>query len=615
MNEKKLNEFNPRHLFLQDKEMTEMLQKDERLKRINGNKNNYIGYIVSALLAFLSTAITLLSWSKIDAITKVVYIGVSVLLLIIVSFFGGKYHLAKKMLQFEDFSDEDTCSKVIHAVKDNTSYIAVLLIANREAQGPLKFLCRKTDAYLVHCELDPTKTIYAQNELITNFLDKQFEIDNSEVIEISPLLDHPVFTIKLVHEVTKSNAFVLYSIQLEQKAKFKIDKKMKNGLKWLSIDEMKNNPTAMKLNYDIIEQLDENRGVLIESFHRATLHVIWNITKQCSYNCNICATKDDNRPELSCEDKHRVLLALCQEKARIKEIDFAGGDPCTSSESRGIIEEAIILFGQDAVSITSTAKGIESVDELEKKKILSRCEITIDASHENLKRESEHEEADKGTSRGNDYSEFNKQNLQFFSDCVRELTINIPILNGDLSNEEIDYLVEMISEIRDNYPRINLETHLIRLMPVGSHKIGADEHTKDEYKRYNPLSNAEQIKEKLTSQDIKCDYHCSLRVLDRSSCEKCGCTMLEHKIGIDCAGNVFACAWGGYLNYKDVTDNPFFLGNLLQQDLSTILDSNSSYSYKRIANRIKKRLDYCSVVSIACNDSFDVMADPLKVTD
>lgn len=203
-----------------------------------------------------------------------------------------------------------------------------------------------------------------------------------------------------------------------------------------------------------------------------------------------------------------------------------------------------------------------------RRRILTNCELTLDAAHSFLKHQNGHE-ATRGTE---NYSRKNLEAINESADVIKHLTINIPLLNTDLTDDEIYTLVNAIKKIKDKYKKMAIDAMLIRLMPVGNHGILA---SAKEYEKYNPLSTAEQIKKALSAQDIRCKYHCSLRTLDCHQSEKNErCTMLDRKIGIDCAGNVFACAWGGYLpNIGSIADNPFYLGNVLQRSLSDILSS------------------------------------------
>lgn len=103
---------------------------------------------------------------------------------------------------------------------------------------------------------------------------------------------------------------------------------------------------------------------------------------------------------------------------------------------------------------------------------------------------------------------------------------------------------------------------------------------------YNPQEFV-RIFRKLLNPNIKLHIHCSLRCL--CSDEKEQCTMLTRKVGIDCEGNVFACCWAGYLDCT-LNDNPFYLGNLLNDDLKEILRSNKALEILEQSDR-----NQCSV--------------------
>lgn len=161
-------------------------------------------------------------------------------------------------------------------------------------------------------------------------------------------------------------------------------------------------------------------------------------------------------------------------------------------------------------------------------------------------------------------------------------------------------MVEKILFIKAHNPHTNIETTLIRLMPVGK----LSNIPKSKYKSYNPIQTIYKICEAFSRNNIDYKLHCSLRVLPAlshigNSIENCA--MLQRKIGIDCAGNVFACAWGAYVQINgQISQNPFYLGNLLQTDLLSILEGvGSTNAYKKITNEISAKTErhYCSVVS------------------
>lgn len=600
MRDKRINEFDPPNLFLNRVTMKSMLENDERLKRQAGERDNYWNNIITAVLAFLGPATTLASLFvtlDVSAISGQLAGTIAVNAVLIAVIIGvlvwnlSRYLNADKVLKAGEYDEQMAYAKVLQEAKDTTKHTAVLLITLSTKGQPLKFLCRKMDSFLVHCRMDPKETILEQADKIKSYLTKAFGFERSDIFQVVPLEQEPFFTVKPVYHEMSSNAFVLYAVKLDQRVQSMVETP---DYIWRSIEEMQNDPKAMRLNYDIIDKLDAKRGELTSSFQTQSsdLHIIWNITKACPYRCKICATSDECREELPLEDKLKVLLTLCAEKKRIKTLDFAGGDPCFSGESRKLIQAAVNMLGKEMISVTATAEGIKHASEEEKRQLLSRCEITIDASHENLS-----PPAADGTKRDEkQYSKSNADMLHIFSDSVHKLSVNIPILDGDLRADEVERLAEIILDIKNNHQSMAVEAHIIRLMPVGSYARNC---TKEQYRQYHPIAVARSIKARLDSLGIPCTYHCSLRTLDALN-EGCGrCSMLEHKIGIDCAGNVFACAWGAYLPGVEIMDNPFYLGNLTRESLEDILNDNATNAYKRISNHIKnkRKMHYCEVVS------------------
>ena len=607
VNKHRLADFTPPNLFLDQETMKHTLEDDEQIKEHIQKKTGHQSHIISAVIAILVPILNLIIenfYSQQVSIPIIVLNGVTILILICIIIWNIKgFSVETTIINRKNGSDKETFAHVIQAVKEKTSYTAVILLALKTGEGDtIKYLCRtpRDDSYFFHCSLDPYKTIEESKDIVKNAIRDTFKIKDTDIREIIPLDQEPMFTVKLVDRTVRSTALLLYFVELDESVKEQVYKL--EGNKWKTIDDLLADPNAMKSNYDVINKVHSYHGIYgntKDSFvpRSESLHVIWNITQSCGYNCFICATKDDKRKELNPEKKLKVLNAIATEKERIKIIDFAGGDPCYSQDSIEIIENAIALFGKDVVSVTTTAIGIKKQDKRIQSRILHNCELTIDASHEYLLYDSQ-----KSIKRGAEgYSRTNAESLEITSDSIRKLTINIPILDDDLNNEEIVRLAQIVKNIKDSYKKnVKVETVLIRLMPVGNNGIIQK---KEDYTKYDPLTVAKLIKSELESRDIPCKYHCSLRTLDslRDDSDSRTCSMLDHKIGIDCAGNVFACAWGGYLpGYDEVKDNPFYLGNLCENDLSEILSVNNGLeTYRRIYNQntYGGNRNYCEVVS------------------
>ena len=611
---RKLKEYRSPISVLSTNYMQNMLKEEHRKRGLNADKQNYTTCAISCFIILITTILPILpSWKDLSDFSKVangVVVFIALLCLVFFLVLRGKTKRELKPLE----KDGDLLD--VEKVAEATQHIIIMVIGNKEdISSPLKFLCRKSDAFLVHCDADEQKTIEENKYTVKNFLKNNYGIFEDEILDICPIGEEPFFSVKPVRGEIRSHAFVVYGLQFHKAAKEKILKKVSDttDMEWLSVAEMNTNPAAMKHNYDIIGYLESKSDYLNDSFPREELHIIWNITTSCNYTCKICATRDDRRKELSLEQKLSILNSLSQHRDRIRIIDFAGGDPCTNVDSRNIVEAAIAIFGQSSVSVTTTADGITGLNQKDKQRILGAFELTFDASHESLRRKELSDEQTSPTDgqvinmtsqpytthRGDNYSDDNYNSISLVSDVVKELTINIPILDDDLADCEINELVDRIIKIRTDHPDINLKTHLLRLMRVGNSTQVTDVGT---YEKYDPICVAQKIHEKLLDARIPCSYHCSLRLIDCLGGKGNGCTMMRRKIGIDCAGNVFACAWGGYLSYEPVEQNPFYLGNLTTKDLMTILDKNTDYNYKRLNTLLGRRnvLRFCPVISEAC---------------
>jgi len=459
---------------------------------------------------------------------------------------------------------------------------------------------------------------FEQRNTIINYLRATYPINENDVLSVIPMEETPTFSIKPVHDRVDLNAFIIFSVRLKKRAKSNLVNG--RGTTWLTIADMKARPEAMGTNRDVINMLESVSAKLTDSFEDSIgpLHIIWNITKQCDYQCSICATHDPHRKELLATDKMKVFNSICTAKTKIRILDFAGGDPCCSDDSVQVIKSAINVLDAERVSVTTTGNGLKKLCEDDRVGMLTQCEITIDAAHESL---SSATKAGTFSRQQEQYSTTNLEVAHDLSEHVQKLVINVPILDDDLTDEEIDILGNKINAIKTHYPELKLKHQLLRLMPVGAF---IPSHRKDDYiSHYNPIDAAKRIKEKIESFGIECRYHCSLRILPEiNDCtENCG--MLMQKLGIDCAGNVFACAWGAYFPLSkdcDITKNPFYLGNLLETNLSKLLDENLSTKTEQYRNIFREvngstKRRFCSVISWYSQETMFENHDPLSPTD
>ena len=323
------------------------------------------------------------------------------------------------------------------------------------------------------------------------------------------------------------------------------------------------------------------------------LKIIWNITKKCGYDCEICATSS-NRDELSFDEKNSVLESILSIGTHnISELDFSGGDPLFDTDSIKIVKRAIDVLSKDKISVTTTGKGISNIiskgEDLHR--LLYNCEVTIDCIDHipNYLR--------KDTS----YISTNRNALDDVAEKISNITINIPILHPEMTDDSICKLVDAIAKININVISVNL----IRLMSVGRMSTTTYPYV------CSPERFIETFVKYAKNTCIKnVHIHCAFRgkILGNQ------CNMLKNKVGVDCSGNVFACAWGGYIKEFDknnICENPFYIGNLLEMPLSEILKNKYATRLKELIKENPTR--HCRVYCYRnsnSNDIFDDM-DPL----
>lgn len=603
---------------LKDYPSEDLLLKYDRVKRLTVEYANwhepksiqskYGELAISTFISWLFNLLaTITAWSSLGTIFQGVSVVVLGGLLLYCIYATIKWYDASQKIKDKPALKID--EMLLSSSKEAMRYTGIIRIVYK-TKNQIIFLTG-SDYFLPHCNLKTDAAINQQDDVIKHSL-SDFDIHENDIVSIQPVDNKMYHSIKPIHGTIQMNAFVFYDVHVKIQIKEKLIQP-NTKRRWISIEDMRRNSQAMSTNKDVIELL-ESFSPPAESFVNllGDFKIIWNITAKCPYNCAICATHDPNRKELSAADKLKVLNSICTAKDMIQSLDFAGGDPLHFDESTNIIQSAIQQLGSDKVAVTTTGKGISDSSEDVFLGVVKHCELTIDAAHDNL------------TTAGSipslisrdesDYSRDNIEKIHLISKHARYLTINIPIINADLSDEEIDTLTQKVLWIRDHTSGLDLDVTLLRLMPVGKMK---DSIKKEEYLKYDPVPVALKIKEKLESNNITCKLHCSLRVLPsmNDGNSKNFCTMLENKLGIDCAGNVFACAWGGYVANDNLpTQNPFYLGNLTKKPLISILTGESrTHAYIKIFTEIEKRnlRNYCSVVSYYATRELFKNSDPL----
>lgn len=612
-----IKENTPDKILVNVESLKSAILEDKTQKEIKAEYENSKNVFLAMLGAFVSCFLSLIpSWGQWELFFIIIVSVLSFVFLVATLWFLIKMLQARAKLS--QMQTQNLDEVIINNAKNEILYTALLIVCYQDAQdGEVKFMTESDGNFLVHCKMESEMEANKQRERIINYLAASYNVQKKYIIDVLPLSDEPFFSIKPIHGVTKQNGFIFFQIKLKKNAKQQLLNHKK--ISWKSIREMEGQPDLMGRNQDIVMALDENKIITVDSFEDVygPLHIVWNITDECPYCCAICATRDKSRKELCTEEKLKVLNNIFSAKEKISTLDFAGGDPLYKSEIGTVVTQAMNSLGENHISITTTGRGIQEIGNIsddEISRLLRKCEITIDASHENLTGGVQESSFSRKVP---EYCNHNYEQIQDYAENLQTLVINIPLLDDNLSDDEIDVLISKLLKLKNNYSKIQIEAQIIRLMPVGAFNNVYTE--KDNYKNYYPLEIAKKIYNRIKDIGIPCRYHCSLRILSKLGVCESHCNMLEKKIGIDCAGNVFACTWGAYLKLLDCHDikqNPFYLGNLVLSSLKDILEGHETQTkaYKRLSKDISNQTPkpYCEVVSWFFENKINRNGDPLS---
>lgn len=523
------------------------------------NINSWFVFCLGIIIPLWFTFITLLNgeWEIFNAVYLTILIIMTFITIIlgVINIINHKKRSIKDLIKNQAELESDyTALFIISRIRENSDGKKTIQILLQEKKT---WNCD----FLPYVDLDKNISIDEQRERLSTELASKLNIRRRD-IKIRHLDDEGCYSIKLSIPENSEKLFryEFYLVSIERY----IENELISREKWMDIDLLENNVNMIRKNGDVIENLYRIKSKIIDSFDPYDktdniVKIIWNITKQCPFNCEICATYSDKRNELSYDEKSRALLSILTIRDSIKELNFAGGDPFFNDESKKILKYAINLFDRNLISVTTTGSGIDTLNEREKIDLMNNCILTIDSSDFECE----------GVRNSKEYNKINYRDAKKYRKYISKLRVNVPIVKYDLQESEIKRITDCINEINPE------EVSLIKLMPVGKLKYS-------NYPKGYDVQKFINIFQQYIDNKIKIHLHCALR------CEFCddeNCNMLNNKIGIDCEGNVFACCWAGYLDCS-INDNPFYIGNILETDLKDIIKSDKVIE---LNTRIKRK--------------------------
>jgi len=355
-----------------------------------------------------------------------------------------------------------------------------------------------------------------------------------------------------------------------------------------------------------------------------TLDIIWNITKICPWDCNICCVdavnvrsksgkikiiseslnkeetidsdksldiydqalkiRQEKRLELSLEEKLQVLDNL---EGTNFEIDFSGGDPLVCSENLEVIRYAANKYGRENFTVTTTGVGLSKIKAEQLIPYISKLEFTYDNAEEKF-----------DPIRPREYNNSNLKKASLLSRKGINIKALMPLSKRNISPRILRLLYENlhVAGIR--------EVELMRYFPVGR-GLGKNEEmpSREEYEMAIEIFYEMEAKYNLPKVNLQCALKCLYNTSNENPCN-----LYRESLGITAKGILLTSAWA--IGSKgEPLDEIFVLGSLVDNSISELLNSEKGHYYQR---RLDENLGHCKIFAYLNSkkeDPFDRLFD------
>lgn len=341
------------------------------------------------------------------------------------------------------------------------------------------------------------------------------------------------------------------------------------------------------------------------------IDVIWNVTRLCMWDCDVCCvdathikanakeiclksnslqdstiiTRDrnvgdiyaqaekylqDSGQELSFKEKLTVLDNLQDFEPKI---DFSGGDPFISKDTIKLIHEASNRFGRNNVTVTATGAGLIRVDPIEVAPFIGELNFTYDSPSK-----------DGNRLRPDGYSFSNLKRASEYSELGVKTRGETP-----LTKENVN--LETLEQIYLDLHRFGIQTHLImRLFPVGrGEHQSQDIPSNEEYKA--AISLLRKLEQKYVYPKVK--LQCALKHLDNQNLSKNPCDAVVESFGLMWDGTLLASPWAINSNGKPLNED-WTLGNLAQESMKRIMTQDKVKAFIKNGNN---NFGHCKILA------------------
>ena len=361
-----------------------------------------------------------------------------------------------------------------------------------------------------------------------------------------------------------------------------------------SIGELKKDSPTLINNSIVISSMQDGISYIrkyIKEYTDRKTKIIWNIDKNCNTNCSICAFGKTNKKPMSLDQKKKIIEAM--KNIDIDFIDFSTGTTPNIEHLKQILTYTKQNLQNTVIRITATANVIRNIgiDFIKNNKI--EVDITYDYPHSVIPYNAAHRPD----------ATYNQANFDIASELrKKKVEVNAHVVIHKDNTE-----ITCLQEIKKQLNNINVKNILfIRLMPVGN---------QNDISKYPPelciKETYDGVLKIIRNQhgDDLVELHCALRGLDTKDSSHCqiGCC----KLGISQNGDIFTCPWAEHLNFDKPEDNPFFIGNIINEDFSFI-NILKSEKFRDILNKNANNQPHCKIFAYKNGDEFS-KKDPLYI--
>lgn len=291
------------------------------------------------------------------------------------------------------------------------------------------------------------------------------------------------------------------------------------------------------------------------------LSVIYDITKQCPWNCAICcmgaSAKDDAlEGELTLERKLSLMddLAVVNQFRDVR-IDFSGGEIFTNMENILVIEKAAAILGKDKVGISSSGFNITDSVAERLSHCISDCEMTMDVVPGQAYK-----------LRPTGYAIAASRAIPHLQKYGIGTGIQTVLARSNCTEENLKNLYTYLCEVGvDNWS-------LLKFYPSGRGASYSEEALTDAEEAWvvNFIKNLDYNNPNTKKPAI--DFHYTMKGHVKSSSE---CRCVRKSIGIMPDGAVTSCFWAVDSN-TGIIDTKYLLGSVKESSLAEVITSEKA---------------------------------------